>query len=133
MIEELLGDVEVEVEEVKELKFEGVELGDGDTSDHGVVGVVVEEVVGELAGDNEAGHEETVDVEGVEKVRGVALDETVDVDEGHDEKVFVATSILCDALDVSVNLDVWGSHCMEDGDVLVGQLVVLSDDFVEDL
>ena len=71
---------------------------------------------------SEPGHEETVDVEGVEEVSGVALDKTVDVNEGHDEKVLVAASVLCNTLDVSVDLDVWRSDSMEDRDSLVGHL-----------
>ncbi len=54
VLEEVLGHKEMEVEEVEELELEGVELRDGDAPDHGVVGVVVKKVVGELAGDDEA-------------------------------------------------------------------------------
>ncbi len=60
VVEEVLGDVEVEVEEVEKLEFEGVEFRDRDASDHGVVSVVVEEVVGELASNDETARREKV-------------------------------------------------------------------------
>lgn len=55
--------MEGKVDHREELEFEGIEFGSWNSSDSGIIGVVVVRIVEKLGGDHDGGDEEAMDVE----------------------------------------------------------------------
>lgn len=114
------GDEEGEVRHEQKLHFKRVHFSAWNTSDLGVVGVVIVLIIEKLGGQHHTRDQQPVNIQAIDNEGGIRLNDAIDVHESQHETLTAARCILGNTNEVVFDGDGRRAQCMKFAHSLVG-------------